>query len=70
MAEGLVNGLGLLHSLNYVHRDIKPDNIMFTAAGVVKVGQVGIVVGRELATNYSRSSTLDWLERPQTCSQT
>lgn len=38
---GLLNGLSLLHSLGYVHSDIKTENIMLTTNGTVVVGWCG-----------------------------
>ncbi len=35
-------GLEAAHTKNYLHRDIKPDNLMFSASGVLKVTDFGI----------------------------
>jgi serine/threonine-protein kinase len=34
--------LEYLHARNYVHRDIKPDNILITQAGLAKLGDLGL----------------------------
>ena len=41
-------GLHALHSRNYVHLDIKPDNIFFSAAfSVFKIGDLGLVLNTD-----------------------
>jgi eukaryotic-like serine/threonine-protein kinase len=37
------DGLGHAHDLDLVHRDVKPDNIMITRKGVVKITDLGAV---------------------------
>lgn len=39
---GAVSGLVYLHGLGIVHRDVKPGNIMLSAAGDVKLGDFGV----------------------------
>lgn len=36
-------GLNFIHSKGYLHRDIKPDNILLTSDGTVKLGDFGFV---------------------------
>ncbi|KAJ6514578.1 kinase-like domain-containing protein [Mycena vulgaris] len=38
----LFNGLVYLHSCHILHRDLKPANILINAAGVVKIGDLGL----------------------------
>ncbi|KAL6979317.1 Serine/threonine-protein kinase grik2 [Sarracenia purpurea var. burkii] len=38
----IVSGLMYLHAHNIVHGDIKPDNLMVTAAGTVKIGDFSV----------------------------
>ena len=40
---GLAKGLEAIHKKDYVHRDIKPQNIMIGADGQVKVGDLGLL---------------------------
>jgi len=41
--EDVAEALDFIHSQGYVHRDIKPDNILFDGAGNAYVGDFGIV---------------------------
>ena len=60
-------GLEAAHTKNYLHRDIKPDNLMFSASGVLKVTDFGIakMIGGEhtLATQGRRSDRHAGLHR-------
>ena len=40
---GVLDGLQHAHASNMIHRDIKPDNIVFTSEGVPKIGDFGLV---------------------------
>jgi serine/threonine protein kinase/HEAT repeat protein len=40
---GVANALDYIHSQGYVHRDVKPDNILFDGIGHVCLGDFGIV---------------------------
>jgi serine/threonine-protein kinase len=42
IALDIARALEYLHARNYVHRDIKPDNILITQAGVAKLADLGL----------------------------
>jgi len=39
---GILEGLGHMHELGFVHRDMKPENVLITRDGIVKVADFGI----------------------------
>ena len=51
----LVSALLFLHSQGVLHRDLKPQNIFLTKAGVVKLGDFG--VAKVLDTTLAMAST-------------
>jgi len=50
-AHGVVSGVYQLHSLNVVHRDLKPRNILLDAKGEPKIADMGL--GKKLAKHRS-----------------
>lgn len=42
LAEQIFSGLHFMHSKNIIHRDIKPQNLFFTSATHVKIGDFGV----------------------------
>ncbi|XP_073690648.1 interferon-induced, double-stranded RNA-activated protein kinase-like [Garra rufa] len=40
----IITGVEFIHANNLIHRDLKPDNILFSADGKVKIGDFGLVV--------------------------
>ncbi|MCH2205382.1 MAG: serine/threonine protein kinase [Lentisphaerales bacterium] len=51
----LANALGSFHLNNFIHRDLKPDNIMVTKTGQVKIMDYGVT--RDLGTNLTKTGT-------------
>ncbi|MGB0653482.1 MAG: protein kinase domain-containing protein [Thermoplasmatota archaeon] len=47
MADQLLDALGALHAANVVHRDVKPDNLLFDSRGRVKLADLGIATDED-----------------------
>lgn len=41
--KGILQGLGSVHEKDYVHRDIKPDNIMLTKSDHIESNSIKLV---------------------------
>ena len=42
LLKGAADGLHYLHSLNLVHRDLKPNNILISYDGTTKLSDMGL----------------------------
>lgn len=40
--KGIIKGLNFLHKNNYIHRDLKPQNILITGKDQVKIADFGL----------------------------
>ena len=52
----LLSGLAALHAARIVHRDVKPSNVLFTAAGEAKLGDLGVAL--PLAADETRATSM------------
>ena len=55
VAMPVLRALAFAHSQQVVHRDIKPDNIMITKTGRVKVADFGVAKHLNAATQFTRT---------------
>ncbi len=53
MGRQVLEALAYAHSRNVVHRDIKPDNLMITATGTIKVADLGLSRIDDVGANES-----------------
>jgi serine/threonine-protein kinase len=56
--EQVANGLKCAHDKGFIHRDIKPDNIMITSDGVPKVADFGLAKSLEETSHLTTTGTI------------
>jgi len=63
----ILNALSFAHSMNVVHRDVKPENILFSADKKVKLGDFGIAKMLETTQGaaYTRIGTVPYMAPEQ-----
>ncbi|KAG9395211.1 Protein kinase domain [Carpediemonas membranifera] len=59
---GLLNGLHNLHKIGIVHKDIKPQNILFTRGGEVRLSDLGLAaqLTNQNASFATNAGTVGW----------
>jgi serine/threonine kinase 33 len=60
----IVLGVQYLHQQNIAHGDIKPENVVFTAEGAVKLIDFGYAKDKRVGTDEDKSGTL-WYAAPE-----
>jgi serine/threonine protein kinase len=58
LIAGALDGLSAAHEAGYVHRDVKPHNILMTAEGTPKLTDFGIAQAQTDSPNLTRTGTV------------
>lgn len=70
VAAGVLRALAVAHAEGLVHRDVKPENIMLTRYGRVKLADFGVVKDMTETTQLTRSGCVmgtPWYMAPEQC---
>ena len=69
-AREMANGLGALHRMNIIHRDVKADNFFIGEDSCIKLGDMNVssisrngMASTKMGTPYYTSPEI-WMERP------
>jgi cyclin-dependent kinase-like len=54
-AHGVIKGIAYMHSVNVIHRDVKPENVLLGRQGAVKICDLGFarsIPSNRIMTDY------------------
>ncbi|PCJ52252.1 MAG: hypothetical protein COA79_24300 [Planctomycetota bacterium] len=58
IAKQMADAIRYINQANFVHRDIKPDNIILTSKGVPKLADLGLVLSEDDKDDHDKSESL------------